>query len=391
MANVAVATTDSFASKLSGASVDDVMVMAEHATNDHLTAGTGTSRESVNKRVVVRAASYDAATWEGKFVRDATGHLKSDYPARWRGGWQNFANGVIVRGMLFVGRMSSGGGSVHVLGNTVVFEDCGFTDDFGYIMSIIGESTQVTGVVFNRCRFWNIGSRADHDHPCYWKATGGSGATRCMAIDCIFYNSTGWAMHCYPNGSGVLYKRCLVYRCNGAGVFSAEGSLVTSGAGFENCLLVDAQGNEVTGPEGSAHPRYLVEINGSGSGYVTDTMAVNNDPGAVILGEIQSTPNIVQTNVLKTGVPLWVAGTNPMATGDFRLSPNPSNPALGYGPTYIQPAGALDTAATESVLALHAGASALEHAGRHTSLVITSTPPGGASVDFANDPDRVTP
>lgn len=385
MTDVAVSTSDSFATKLGGAAVDDTMVMG---AGEHLTNGTGTTRQDINKRVVIRAAAYDAATWEGKFVRDATGHLKADYPSQWRGGWDDFASGVIVRGMLLVGRMTGGGGSVHILANSVVFEDCGLTDDFGYIMAVVGETTQLTSVVFRRCRFWNIGARADHDHPIYWKATTGTGATRCMAEDCIFYNHTGWAMHAYPNGDAVLYKRCLVYRGNGAGVFSAEGATASTDGRFENCLLLDAQGYGVGGFESGANPRYLVENLGGGSGTVQDTMAVNNSPGPGVEGVIDPT-GVTKVNVLETGIPLWLNGP-PETTGDFRLDPNPSNPALGYGPTYIQPStSTVDTTGGNLSISVISGRSGKRTIGSHSSIVVPTLP--FVAVHFANDPDRVTP
>ena len=371
MADVAVAVSDSYTTKLSTASTDDVMVMGN---GEHVTPGDHSinQRQSIGKRVTTRAAGWSEPDWVGRYVKNNVGHVKSDWPSQWRGGWSISASGGTYRGMLFVGRMDGGAGSIGIQADSLLFEDCGFTDDFGYIMSILGSSGAVSNIRFRRCRFWNIGSRGAHDHPLYWQNTSTT-LGRCTVEDSIFYNHTGWAMHCYPNGDGVLYKRCLVYRANGAGVFSALSGNVTSGAGFENCLLVDAQGSGI-GSFAPQHPRYLVEYVTGGSGYVQDTMAVNNSPGPNVPGTIASNPAITKTRVLETGTPLWAAGTNPMATGDFRLSSNPSNPALGYGPTYIQPSSGSTPVAT---------------AGTNVSVSVVSG--ARSAVHFRNDPDRVTP
>lgn len=368
MPDVAVATSDAFATKLAGAATDDNIVMGN---GEHVTPTGGTARSIVNKRVVIRATGY-GPLWDGRWVSSGEGHAKADWPVQWRGGWTWSTAGATARGLLFNGRMTGGPGSFDMRANSLLFEDCGFTDEFfGYIMC--HAENLPSNIIFRRCRFWNIGERSGHDHPIYWKQVTTT-LGRCLVEDSIFYNCTGWAMHAYPNGDGVLYKRCLVYRCNGAGVFSAEGGDSTSGAGFENCLLVDARGYEIGAvTEATFSPDYLVETNGAGTGYVQNTMAVNNAPGPGVVGTIESA-GITKTNVLETGTPLWLAGANPGATGDFRLDPNPANPALGYGPTYIQPSseqgGDIGTEGSVASLAVTTGASA---------------------VLFRNDPDRVTP
>jgi hypothetical protein len=331
------AAVGGFASAYSTAVTDDTIRMGP---GTHLTPSSGTARQTIAKRLIIQASNWDSATTPGRYVTGTNGHLQTDFATIWEGGWNITAANVVFRGIAFDGRMSGGAGHIGIEADGVTFEDCRFTDGYRYIMCLIGSATPAkVGVTFRRCRFRGIGRRTGNDHPIYLKTCRDT-----IIEDCIFYENAGWAFHCYTDCDGMIVRRTVVDRSNGGVVFAGD-STNNVGDGYstnntiETSIFTNAKGITYGSSVNAAvSPRYLAEFEYPGTDGVNYIRTSDFWNDGTEPSQIQGT--------IESGAPIQVASTrinvnpqyaNPTA-GDFTLSS--SSPAIGMGPTQIQPGGA---------------------------------------------------
>ena len=330
-----------FSTAYSAAAAGDTLILQP---GTHVTSG----RQTIGKRLIIQASNWNASTTPGRYVTGTTGHLQSDLPVVWQGGWNFSAADTVVRGIAFDGRMSNGPGHIGVEANGVTFEDCRFTDGYRYIMVLIGSATPAkVGVTFRRCRFRGIGSRTGNDHPIYLKTCRDT-----IIEDCIFYENAGWAMHCYTDCDGMIVRRCVVDRSNGGVVFAGD-STNNVGDGYstnntiEDSIFTNARHIEFGGSvNATVSPRYLAEFEYPGTdgiNYIRRSDFWNGTTPSGVLGTIESGAPIQVASTRINANPLYA---NPTA-GDFTLSA--SSPAIGMGPVTIQPGGAPPPQAPNSV------------------------------------------
>lgn len=323
-----------FATVFASAPTDAVL---ELLPGTHLTPSSGTARHTIDKRVTIKAKDWDPVLTPHKYVTGKVGHLSTDFSVIWRGGWSFKADSILVRGISFEGRMTGGAGSLDIDANSVVFEDCRFSDGFRYIMNHLGSTKKVQNVVFRRCRFREIGNRRAHDHPLYLKT-----ASTCIVEDCIIYDSAGWAFHCYTDCDGLIVRRCVVDDTNGGITFSGDSSnTVLGGYQFSTGNVVEdsiftnnrGAGSGAWGGSATSQTTWLAGFWYPGTAGV-NTIRNSNfwSPSYPSQGgRIQPGSPIVLQNVLNVD-PKYKDPAN----GDFTLAAD--SPCLGMGPVSIQPA-----------------------------------------------------
>ena len=305
------------------------------------THSTGGGRQTISKQLTIKAKSFDPGTMAGKYVTDAVGHNASDFAVTIDGGVSCQASSIVFQGINFRGRLSGGAGSVDIDANSIIFEDCRFHDEYNYIMIIIGSNDARSDVTFRRCRFTRIGSRAAHDHPIYAKT-----ARNMIVEDCIFYKNAGWAFHMYTDCDNAIIRRCVVDDSNGGVTFSGDtantvlgGYQYSTGNVIEDCIFSRNRGSSPSayGSEDYVQSLWLANFwyGGSPSGvnYIrrSDFWVGNSTPPQG--GRIQSGSPIVVEGTVINADPLFTDPDN----GNFRLQAG--SPAIGMGPTYIQPGG----------------------------------------------------
>lgn len=322
-----------FATVFASAAVDSVL---ELLPGTHLTPSSGTARHTIDKRVTIKGKDWDPIATPYKYVTGPVGHLSTDFPVIWRGGWSFKADATLVRGISFEGRMTGGAGSLDVDAHNVVFEDCRFTDGFRYIMSVLGSTKKVQNVTFRRCRFREIGNRRAHDHPLYFKTT-----SAIVIEDCILYDSAGWAFHCYTDCDGLIVRRCVVDDTNGGITFSGDSSnTVLGGYQFSTGNVVEdsiftnnrGAGSGAWGSSSTTQTLMLAQYYYPGTAGVNTIRNSNfwNPSTPPQGGRIMSGSPIVLQNVLNVD-PKYKDPAN----GDFTLAAD--SPCLGMGPLSIQP------------------------------------------------------
>jgi hypothetical protein len=302
--------------------------------------GTGLFTFSKSDIIVEAAAGWSAGQW----VTGSNGHVITNVPVRLRGHMQMNGSRNTFRGFGWYDSADTGPGTCIVLGSDNAFEDLvcrnafGGTDagvttnDAGSIFFTIGGPTRPSNNAFRRIRFRLCGNPAggDHDHPFYIK-----NCTATLIEDCISYDQNdGWMFHFYPNGDNTTVNRCLAYNVTGGVTFSGAND---SSTGLSGCLASDANilSNCILV---KANRRWGVE-----SYWGCSTVGINNSvrnscvyqpPGASGAGRISTTNGGFTTSGIINSDPLFADPAN----GDFTLSAN--SPALGMGPTQIQPGGA---------------------------------------------------
>ena len=309
------------------------------------THGTSGVRTSIGKRLIIQAKDWDPATTPGKYVTGSVGHEASDFTVQWQGGISVSAAEVVFRGISFVGNISGGAGSWDIDANSVVFEDCRFTDNFSYIGVHIGATGIRDGVTFRRCRFRKIGERSAHDHPIYAKT-----ARNLVVEDCIFYECAGYSLHAYTDCDNSIMRRCVFDRVNSAVTYSGDSSNTVQGGYqystgnvIEDSILSNGKGGGAGsyGGDNENWMMYLVDY------WYGGTAGVNYIRRSNVW--MPTTP--ANSGRIRSGAPIQVDASvinvDPQyrdpANGDFTLAA--TSPCIGMGPTQIQPGGAPPAAA----------------------------------------------
>lgn len=292
----------------------------------------GTSRFTFNKNITIRGFGVTP----GQFVTGSNGHNFDNIPVRLRGNFQfeSGSAGATFEGFGWYDTGDTGPGTAVIRASNLTFQDLVFSNrragSSGTIGFTVGSPTRVDNVQFKRIRFRLCGNPAenDHDHPLYIK-----NCSNTLVEDCIFYEITdGWCLHFYPNGDNTLVRRCVMWSVTNGITFSGAAD---SSTGLSGCLASDNNIVETSIiSNGTRSGGWLIE-----SYWGCSTIGVGNivrnsdvyDDGAG--GRISTTNGGFSTQNLLSADPLYA---NPSG-GDFTLASN--SPALGMGPTYIQPGG----------------------------------------------------
>lgn len=357
-----------FASAYSAAAVGDTLLLQP---GEHVIAGSG-SRFTLSKRLNILGAGRT----NGMFVTGSNGHNFDAIPVRVTGEMTVATGGTgsLLAGFGWQDNWASGPGTCLVSGQAT-FEDLVISNrrngQPGTIFFTFGGSTRPDGVTVRRVRSRLIGdpTEGNHDHTYYIK-----NCTNLLIEDCIDYEGNdGWCFHFYPNGDNTLIRRCVVYQHTGGLTFSGAND---SSTGLSGCLASD---NNIIEDSilmnATRSGRYLVESFWGCSPQGTGNIVRDSDvfQGSGSGGRISTSNGGFSTSGLLNANPLF---TNP-AAGDFTLQAG--SPALGMGPTYIQPGGSpppTGPVATQGAV---------------TSVAVHDFASTRTSVLFRNDPDRITP
>lgn len=306
----------------------------------------GTSRFSFSKSgITVEAA---ASSWSpGRWVTNANGHDISTVPVRLRGNMTISGSNNAFRGFGWYDATVTGPGTCLITGSNNVFEDLVCRNRFttAYVdgsvstttagsiyFNILSTSGTPTGNIWRRVRWRLCGdpTRNDHDHPLYF----GNGLNS-LVEDCISYEQTdGWFVHFYPNADGTLVRRCVAYNVSGGVTFSGgteptTGCQASSNNIVENTILM--RGTR----------RWLLESYWGcatiGTGNIVRNCDIYQPSGSGGAGRISTAGGGFTTSNILNSDPLFTDAAN----GNFMLASN--SPALGMGPTQIQPGGAPPT------------------------------------------------
>ena len=330
---VTAVTTSTFASAYSAAAAGDTLVLA---------AGTypwSTGTFNFGKRLIIQAADWAV----GKNVTGTAGHNGSGCAVKVTGrqSYSSGAKGTIMRGIWFeASNAQSGAGSWFDQGG-IGWEDCVLQNRtaagvgcIGIVLGGASYSHSDGSAYAKRCRFHKIGD-SELDHAIYFKGIASGGW---LDEDCLFYDITGYSHHLYGNCDGGISRRFVSDRCGkvraGGVVFSGD---INSSTGFTGCfytrnwVIEDAQiTNTQTAPPFAAIESYWGCTVGTGNVVRDTNVNQASGIGSRIKGGGSTLSGVTLTGLLNV-VPGYADPTN----GDFRIEAD--SPALGYGPTYIQP------------------------------------------------------
>lgn len=322
-----------------------VSVVSAAQAGDVIELGPGTY-PSLPRKSGLTYRAFDHGE-PGKAVKDTRGHLGQGFGVRVTDFLGGSYSGVKYQGIFWDTREKRGINGAVLSGRDVEFHGCVAVDrptdgSRRIMLTPLGSGGPFEGFAWIEGRVHLQGKWKDtHDHPFYLK-----NCLRPRIVDSLIYDAGWFALHLYPNCDEGDFSGLVIWGCGSAAAFSAENATANPSAGITGA----SERNRITRSIiGAGHGRPGGQS--GGGGYLIESYAPSGAPrptgnvvsdcfltrfgGTAQLVEPGISDRVALDRVVQTDLD---PGFTDPANGDFRLKPGA--PAVGYGPTWIQPHGA---------------------------------------------------
>lgn len=321
-----------------------VSVVSAAQAGDVIELGPGTYPSLPRKSgLTYRAFDYGEP---GKAVKDTRGHLGQGFGVRVTDFLGGSYSGVKYQGIFWDTREKRGINGAVLSGRDVEFHGCVAVDrptdgSRRIMLTPLGSGGPFEGFAWIEGRVHLQGKWKDtHDHPFYLKH-----CLRPVIKDTLIYDAGWFPLHLYPNCDGGWFDNLVIWACGSAVAFSGDSvstnpSVGLTGRSDDNTVIGCIIGAGHGRPGGqSGGGGYLIESYAGGgqvpTGNVVSDCFLTRFGGTAQLVQPGISDRVALDRVVQTDLD---PGFTDPANGDFRLKSGA--PALGFGPTWIQPQAA---------------------------------------------------